>query len=87
MSYFSRLTEEEAELLLATIVDGAYHSKRDGCSVVLVKCHECSKMFEDEVTAFRETVKARRLVLCLDCDADADVSAFSGITVQIGWFS
>lgn len=87
MNYFSRLSNKEVELLLSTIEDGAYYSKRDRCAVILVKCQECSRMFEDEVNAFREGVIARRAVLCLDCDTDADAPALSSIAVRISWLS
>jgi len=82
-----RMSNRQVELTLSTIEDAAYLSRRDGCLVMLVECQECSRMFEDEVDAFRETILARKAVLCLACDDDAVVPSFSGITIQIGWHS
>lgn len=85
-SYFKKMTKDEVEAVSRNIEEGAYESKRDGCVVVLVKCQKCGKMFEDEVNAFRENINERRAVLCLACDPEAEAQAFSGITVQIGWW-
>lgn len=85
--YFSGLNNRQVELLLSTIEEGAYRSRRDGCEVMLVRCAECSRMFEDEVGAFRERVIGRKAVLCLSCDPHSLGRACTGVTVQFMWYS
>ncbi len=84
-SYSSDMTDRQVFQFLSTIKAGTYRSRRDGCEVVLVKCAECSRMFEDEVSSVKERVIAKRALLCLGCDPQAAEPAFVGLTLQIGW--
>lgn len=83
--YSSYLTDRQVELLLSTIEESAYLSKRDGFLVVLARCTKCQRSFEEEVGAYREAVIAREAVLCLACDPSALEPGFVGLTIQIGW--
>lgn len=83
--YSSYLTDRQVELLLSTIESGAYLSKRDGCRVVLAKCANCGRSFEEEVGEYSDVIIAGRAVLCLSCDPASVKAAFVGVTVSIGW--
>ncbi len=82
----SSMTYEQTKAMLDIIRDGAFPSRRDGCIVTLVKCVECSRMFEEELEVAKTKVLSNQALLCLACDEDATVPGFSGVTVQIGWW-
>lgn len=86
-SPFSDLTDAQVRDLVIGLQDGSYLSRRDGCSVTLVKCAECARMFEEELDTAKAKVISRVGFLCLTCDAEAKVEAFRGLVVQIGWFT
>lgn len=85
-SHSSHMTYEQINALVNQFKAGAYESRRDGCVVTLVKCAECSRMFEEEL----ETAKAKAIsqidLLCLACDDSAASPAFTGVKVWMRFF-
>lgn len=84
--YSKHMTYDQVKALVKQFEDNSYESKRDGCVVTLVKCAECSKMFEEELETAKEKAISKLDLLCLACDEDAVVPSFTGVTVKIGWF-
>ncbi len=84
--YFDDLTQEQIGTLLDALDREAFKSRRDGCSVVLVKCSKCDRSFEEELEAAKGVVGSRLDFLCLGCDPASRKYAFTGLTVQLGWF-
>lgn len=81
-----RMTDEQVKAKLISVTGKAFESKRDGCNVTLVRCDECSRMFEEELEAARAKVVSQEWFLCLSCGGAAEAPWFRRITVQGGWF-
>lgn len=84
---FSPLTDEQLVQTIEAIYGPSFLSRRDGCRVILARCQHCKCQFEEELESAKGKVRADVKFLCLKCDPDAVALAFTGITVQIGWFS
>ncbi len=88
MIYHSRyLSDEDIKVRVIRAEEGAFLNRRDGCRVTLVQCSECSRMFEEELESAKAKIKDSQYLFCLECDDEAVVPSFTGVTIQIGWFS
>lgn len=88
MLYRSRyLSDKDVEVRVLRAEEAAYPSRRDGCRVTLMQCSECARMFEEELESAKAKIADRQYLFCLECDDEAVVPAFTGVTIQIGWFS
>jgi hypothetical protein len=81
------VTDEQVRAALGHLERLAFLSERDGCRVARAVCSRCKCTFEEELQAAKDRVIKKLDFFCLACDPDASVPAFTGITIQIGWYS
>ena len=84
--YFEPVTESKIGVVIAGLERCSFHDDRDGCRVVMLGCTRCSRPFSEELGVAKEKVRDNLPLLCLDCDPEAEVQAFRGLTIKLGWF-
>lgn len=79
----SGMTDDQVELMVGSVEDGAFLDRPGGCLVTLVRCVDCERMYEEELEAAKAKIVGRADLLCLSCDPDADVPFFMGVLLQL----
>ncbi len=82
-SHFSEMETRKMKYRLELAEQSAYWSPRHQCEVVIFKCEDCERWYEEEKGEAIAKIVRGDHTLCIGCDKEAEETSVTGVRMTL----